>query len=472
MQLHIANNEADVFRVATRNAFIAGKEIAPIFSITRKSERTMRKNAVRNFLKTLLKPAIGKFFKLLLPFYQIRNQVRCKKPWVIVLGSRFYTRELVEQLAIHGYRVFLFDSSPEQSNWRFACRTEFVDVYDKKNIPTIIQAARKFDCRSVLMPQDDNLIPVYAEVNRQLKNDLRFSPSAVEASLSKTSMRRQLADAGLKTAQWKTVTDIDELTALPFPAIVKPPMGQGSQGVRYVKNQAEATAAVENILEALGQDHCVVEEYLDGRQFDVEGVISNGTPVVHLITEECYTDFLPEFSRPSWYLHGLSLPTKLESEILRETKAALAACDLYSGAFHLELKFKGDQAMTIDLANRMGADFFKYARLVTDVPVILEYLKTMTCAPVRMTPLSKVRKHPILRFYNYVDHPAHHDIQRLAFSMADDGDVALLLRGNQLELRGRETHLRGFLKQAYELRNAEMTFAKDPLELVKHPTYS
>lgn len=130
MQLHIANNEADVFRVATRNAFIAGKEIAPIFSITRKSERTMRKNAVRDFLKTLLKPAIGKFFKLLLPFYQIRNQVRCKKPWVIVLGSRFYTRELVEQLAIHGYRVFLFDSSPEQSNWRFACRTEFVDVYD------------------------------------------------------------------------------------------------------------------------------------------------------------------------------------------------------------------------------------------------------------------------------------------------------------------------------------------------------
>lgn len=427
----------------------------------------MLSNFIEFLLQTLFKPAIKKFSKLLLPLFQLRNLVRCKKPWVIVLGSRFYTRELVEQLAMHGYKVFLFDSSPEQLNWRFACRAEFVDIYDLGKIPQIVETARKFDCRSVLMPQDDNLIPVYAAVNRQLENDLRFSERAVEASLSKTSMRHQLAAAGLTTAQWNIVTNISELAGFPFPAIIKPPVGQGSQGVRYVKNTAEAASAIENILDALGQDHCVVEEYLDGRQFDVEGVISNGTPFVHLITEECYSDFLPEFSKPSWYLHGVSLPTQLESEIMRETTAALAACDLHSGAFHLELKFKGGRAMTIDLANRMGADFFKYARLVTGIPVILEYLKSMTCGSICLTPFSDLRKHPILRFYNYVDHPAHHDIQRLALSFADEGDVTLLLRGNQLEFSGREAILRSFLRQAYELRDAEYASAKTHLERVR-----
>lgn len=391
--------------------------------------------------------------RVLAPFYQVRNLIRCRKEWVVVLASRFFTRELVEQLHLNGYRVFLFDSSPGQANWRFACRSKFIDVYDTRHIPSIVRTARALGCNTVLMPQDDNLIPIYAEVNRLLESDKRFSEVAVQSSLSKGFMRKRLAEAGMDVPVWTVITNSDEIEGLSLPAVFKPLYGQGSRGITYAETKKEAHAAAEHILNELGQSQCVVEEFLEGRQFDVEGVIKDGTPHVYLITEECYTDFLPNFTRPSWYLMGPDLPVDMEAEILRETHTALAACEFHSGAFHLELKFKGERAMTIDMANRMGADFFKYMRLVTGIPSVLEYLKTMTTGTVDSRPLSSIPRKPILRYFNYNDHPAHKEIRKLAFAMERDGKATLVLNGNQLELAGNERELRAFLEEVYVCRN-------------------
>ena len=390
-------------------------------------------------------------FKFLSPLYRLRNRIRCNEAWVIVLASRFHTRELVEQLASQGHKIFLFDSSPDQANWRFACRSCALDIYDRAYVPVILKTARNLGCNTVLMPQDDNLIPIYAEVNRLLDNDTRFSEDAVQASISKTFMRTKLTEAGMEVPAWKIIKGADDIAAVPFPAVVKPPYGQGSKGITYVKSEAEAGIAVKSIFNDLGQAHCIIEEFLTGRQFDVEGVIQDGTPHVHLITEECYTDFLPEFTKPSWYLHGPDLPEDMKAEILRETFAALAACDFYSGAFHLELKFQGDRAMAIDLANRMGADFFKYTKLVTGIPAVHEYYKSMNKGVLDTRLLDSIPRHPVLRFFNYIDRPANAAISDLAKSLSEEGRVKLSVFGNQLELAGNDSELRNFLKQTYAL---------------------
>lgn len=392
-------------------------------------------------------------FRVLAPFYHALNLIRCRKEWVVVLASRFHTRELVEQLQLSGHRVFLFDTSPRNANWRFACRSKFTDVYDRRNVPLIVRTAQMLGCDVVLMPQDDNLIPIYAEANRLLDSDNKFSDIAVQSSLSKGFMRERLAKAGMNVPEWTLIEKFEDIEGLNVPAVLKPLYGQGSNGVTYVETEREARAAAEHIFNELGQSQCVAEEFLSGRQFDVEGVIHNGTPHIFMITEECYTDFLPNFTRPSWYLMGPDLTEHMESEIVRETRAALAACDLYSGAFHLELKFKGNRAITIDLANRMGADFFKYVRLVTGIPAALEYLRAMTTAVEKPRPIKLIPKRPILRYFNYEDHPAHEEIRKIAFAMERDGEATLVLNANQLELAGNEERLRAFLQKVYACRS-------------------
>jgi hypothetical protein len=141
----------------------------------------------------------------------------------------------------------------------------------------------------------------------------------------------------------------------------------------------------------------------------------------------------------------------MKTEILRETFAALAACDFYSGAFHLELKFQGDRAMAIDLANRMGADFFKYTKLVTGIPAIHEYYKSMNKGVLDTRDLDSIPRHPVLRFFNYIDRPANVAISDLAKSLSEEGRVKLSVFGNQLELAGDDSELRNFLKQTYAL---------------------
>ena len=411
----------------------------------------MQAKKAHHSLKLGVKMKLRAAFKFLSPLYRLRNRIRCNEAWVIVLASRFHTRELVEQLASQGHKIFLFDSSPDQANWRFACRSCALDIYDRAYVPVILKTARNLGCNTVLMPQDDNLIPIYAEVNRLLDNDTRFSEDAVQASISKTFMRTKLTEAGMEVPAWKIIKGADDIAAVPFPAVVKPPYGQGSKGITYVKSEAEAGIAVKSIFNDLGQAHCIIEEFLTGRQFDVEGVIQDGTPHVHLITEECYTDFLPEFTKPSWYLHGPDLPEDMKAEILRETFAALAACDFYSGAFHLELKFQGDRAMAIDLANRMGADFFKYTKLVTGIPAVHEYYKSMNKGVLDTRLLDSIPRHPVLRFFNYIDRPANAAISDLAKSLSEEGRVKLSVFGNQLELAGNDSELRNFLKQTYAL---------------------
>ena len=206
--------------------------------------RLMHATKAHHSLKLNIKMNLRAAFKFLSPLYQLRNRIRCNEAWVIVLASRFHTRELVEQLASQGHKIFLFDSSPDQANWRFACRSCAVDIYDRAYIPLILQTARNLGCNTVLMPQDDNLIPIYAEVNRLLDNDTRFSEDAVQASLSKTFMRTKLTEAGMEVPAWKIIKGADDIAAVPFPAVVKPPYGQGSKGITYVKSEAEAGIAV------------------------------------------------------------------------------------------------------------------------------------------------------------------------------------------------------------------------------------
>jgi biotin carboxylase len=404
---------------------------------------------LRVYLSEAFSKVINQVRPAILPFFLLLNRVRARQGWVLVLGGT-HCRIVVEDLAAAGYKVFLLDATPERNNWKFASGTKTVDVYDSANISDIVNIARRLGCKAVLQQSDDFLIPTFAAVNNRLDTNARFSDVAVAASTNKEVMRRRLADAGLSVPRWSIVKNDDDLDDLPLPAIIKPRYGQGSSGVAYVETLAAARTARAFIQRELDQDSCLYEEFLPDRQFDIEGVIQDGTAHVHLVTEESYADDMPNFNRPSWYLHAPRAPSDLESEILRETHAALAACDFQSGAFHLELKFKDGIAYTIDTANRLGADFFRFTKLVSGIDTVHAYLRLLTDQPLELNVLPQPPNQQILRFYNHTDRPNHLAIQTLARSFANSRRVSLTQKGKVLELTGKEEHLREFLKRVYQ----------------------
>lgn len=404
----------------------------------------------RAVLKPLLKKIILRFYRFFSLVLNAANRVRCDGEWVVVLAT-FGGKELSRELHSLGYKILLFESCASQLNWLYACRTHFTGELNLEHVDRIVEEARALGCAFVMMERDDNLIPIYAEVNRKLDNDLRFSDTAVRASASKSYMRARLASAGLPVACGGSINTLNELDDLPLPAVIKPEFGQGSLGVTLVQSREEAELAFKNIRQDLGEICCVFEEFLLGRQFDVEGIVVDGKPHIHMITEECYTDFLPAFDRPSWYLHSPTLTPDLESEIRHGAMAALAACDLHSGAFHVEMKIKNGKAIVIDLANRMGADFFEYTKRSTGIPAIHECLKSMTPGSFVAEPRKDSAKQAILRFYNYQDRPASQAILMEAQMLDSTKQATLQKIGEELVLIAEEATLRRFLSRTTEL---------------------
>jgi biotin carboxylase len=326
-----------------------------------------------------------------------------------------------------------------------------LDIYDPVNISTIVSTARKLGCRSVLMQSDDRLLPIVAEANRQLGSPAIFSDAAVASTIDKKIMRDRFVGAGMELPYWSRMNAYDDISNLPMPCIVKPLIGQGSAGVSYVTDQKSAESAVAYIRDEMLQNDFLVEEYLPGRQFNVDGVIFEGRPFFHMINEEEFGDFRPLF-KPCWYLFGITLEDQLRQTILKEAGSALAAADFWSGAFHVELKFKGQQAYAFDIANRMPADWPKYVRLVHEVSPVSDYLKVMSGEPVTQRQILVKRSH--LRFYNYHERPAHKSIDKLAQVMADGGEIRLARDGILLEITAdNEGTLRTFLDDVYALRD-------------------
>ncbi|MEW6047360.1 MAG: hypothetical protein AB1609_12915 [Bacillota bacterium] len=105
-------------------------------------------------------------------------------------------------------------------------------------------------------------------------------PVALGAAMDKSLAKMAAQAAGVPTAPWQVVADVEELRSLAgecqFPAFVKPLAEGSSKGVRQssrVDNVTQLAEQVEWVIRQYGQP-ALVEAFLPGREFSV-GVIGN-----------------------------------------------------------------------------------------------------------------------------------------------------------------------------------------------------
>jgi D-alanine-D-alanine ligase len=113
------------------------------------------------------------------------------------------------------------------------------------------------------------------------------SPAEVLShALRKDRVKRLLEAAGISTPAGRVLTRPDDPCDLPFPLIVKPVREDGSVGISpasVVRDAAELARVVEAVTTSLRQP-CLVEEYIDGREFNV-ALLGHPTPRVLPLSE-------------------------------------------------------------------------------------------------------------------------------------------------------------------------------------------
>jgi D-alanine-D-alanine ligase len=111
-------------------------------------------------------------------------------------------------------------------------------------------------------------------------------PEVLSLALRKDRVKQRLEAAGIPTPAGRVLTSPDDPCDLEFPLIVKPVREDGSVGISHasvVRSVEELRSAAARVLETLRQP-CLVEQYVDGREFNV-ALLGHPTPRVLPLSE-------------------------------------------------------------------------------------------------------------------------------------------------------------------------------------------
>ncbi len=160
---------------------------------------------------------------------------------------------------------------------------------DPESLDTIVDAARESALSGVLAVGDQ---PTLLAARAAAALGLPFHrPEAARVTRSKLETRQHLRDAGLRVPWFECVAlEADPRTVarrVPYPCVVKPLALSGSRGVIRADDEASFAAAfvrLRGILSAPDvrvqrnalHDRVMIESYIDGTEFAVEGLMTNG----------------------------------------------------------------------------------------------------------------------------------------------------------------------------------------------------
>ena len=209
-------------------------------------------------------------------------------------------------------------------------------------------------------------------------------------SIDKYRMRTILAEHGLTSVQARRCGAdrlYEIISAIKLPVIVKPANLTGSICVQLIKNPGEIhdyLSRADNNPYAKNCDF-VIESYIEGDEYSVEGLLLDGQVYIYGITEKITTG-APYFVEIGHAFHA-------QHPLLRFVGSQLPpvfhALGMRTCPFHVEFKMLGERLEIIEIHSRFGGGFItKLIELSIDNHIFLEYanyLKNGSLPEIRRT---------------------------------------------------------------------------------------
>jgi biotin carboxylase len=211
-------------------------------------------------------------------------------------------------------------------------------------------------------------------------------PHAAAASGNKRETRERFKRAGL-AVPWNFTVPLDsdrqraaDDPRLAYPCVLKPLGLSGSRGVIRVDSVQEFVAAFERIQKLLRrldvraartglEDALLVEAFIPGREFAIEGVMNEGAFHPFAIFDK------PEpldgpFFEETIYVTPSSLSGLSQVTLLRTVETAAAALGLWHGPVHAECRINSDGIVMLEIAARpIGGLCSKALRFTGGLPL-------------------------------------------------------------------------------------------------------
>ena len=208
-----------------------------------------------------------------------------------------------------------------------------------------------------VIPTDDATVILAAHLAAAL--GLRHnSPAAAEAARDKHLMRRVLAQAGLRTPWFQLfstgASPSGAATQVRYPCVLKPTCLSGSRGVIRADSPTEFVTTftrLQAMLAPLAATDILVEGYIPGREFALEGLLSDGNLQVLALFDKPDPLEGPYFEE-TIYVTPSRENAETQADIARCVAEAARALGLREGAVHGEVRVNAQGPWLIEVAGR------------------------------------------------------------------------------------------------------------------------
>ena len=284
--------------------------------------------------------------------------------WLIAVTAGRWQAMTIKRAKEQGIKIIAIDSSPNAEGFKYADLVIIAELDDFERIKT------KIGYRSIC-----GVLSICSEAGMILAGELReyyrvSTGPNLEVSqrlVNKAQQRKLWQQANVSGPQWIASDNLEQLyeqaQQMTPPFMIKPADSAGSRGV--VKVECFDHNVKGHLAYALNLSKCkqvVIEDFMDGIEYTVEGFVHKGQSQVLAITVK---DKIPA-------THGL-VAYRLQSARLSESNKlqisqlvidAVSALNYKNGPFHAEvIVMKNGKVGMVELAGR-GGGFLVFERFV------------------------------------------------------------------------------------------------------------
>ncbi len=280
---------------------------------------------------------------------------------VVIVGCGFPQLSLIRAARRRGLHVVGADMNPGAVAVPLCDEFHEVSTSDADGLGELCRRVR---ADAVTTTGSEVALKATADVAARLRLPFYADPETVRRCQDKDAMRAAYASHDVAVPRFARCTSVDEARAFArdagFPLVVKPSRGWGQRGVARVENDAELAVAFEEARAhsaSAGLGAVVVESWLEGREYSVNGWIEDGRLASYCVTERLTVPGRKPLGVMLAEVYPSGLGPDDEARVVEEARRGARALGHVRGPCYSQVALGRAGCVLFETAARLGGGF-------------------------------------------------------------------------------------------------------------------
>lgn len=226
-----------------------------------------------------------------------------------------------------------------------------------------------------------------------------YSVETAQWSTDKFQMKQRFELGDVPHAKGRLVKSVEETADMVYPVIVKPRDNSGSRGVKLCRTKEELEQSMAEALEYSKLDSVLVEEFIEGPEYSIEGLHYDGKSEVIQFTEKKTTAF--PYNVELGHIQPANMSDENKQKIREIVSKIGVALHFENCPSHTELKINERGIFVIETSPRLGGDYITSTLTPLSTGVNLEDELLKISLGETINPQPKPVQYSGVRFFSF-----------------------------------------------------------------------